>query len=152
MLFGVSSLDKNINLATSIILFGVLGVLHGVTRPFKIIYKSYQELILIFNLQTLYALSLCSKDGNNITIVNIMIIMAALQFILIISYHGITYVSDGLIRKRIQLSANKLTEWITRLHSKSQPQQFQLQGSIRDNIPEVAFNYHEYREPLVGQD
>ena len=152
VLFGVSSLDKNINLATSIILFGVLGVLHGVTRPFKVIYKSYQELILIFNLQTLYALSLYSKDGNNITIVNIMIIMAALQFISIISYHGITYVSDGLIRKRIQLSVNKLTEWITSLHSKSQPQQFQLQGSIRDNIPEVAFNYHEYREPLVGQD
>ena len=81
-----------------------------------------------------------------------MIIMAALQFTLIISYHIITYVSDGLIRKRIQLSTNKLTKWMKRLQSKPQPQQFQLQDDIRDSIPEVAFNYHEYREPLVGQD
>ena len=35
---------------------------------------------------------------------------------------------------------------------KSQPQQFQLHNSICDKIPEVAYNYCEYREPLVGQD
>ena len=152
VLFGISSLDRNINLATSIIMFGVLGVIHGVTRPFKSIYKSYQELIIIFNLQALYAMSLYSKNANDATIVNLMIIMAALQFTLIISYHIITYVSDGLIRKRIQLSTNKLTKWMKRLQSKPQPQQFQLQDDISHSIPEVAFNYHEYREPLVGQD
>ena len=81
-----------------------------------------------------------------------MIILAALQFTLIISYHVITYVSDGLIRERILVSVNKVTKWINRLHNKPQPQQFQLQDNIRDTIPEVAFNYHEYREPLVGQD
>ena len=57
----------------------------------------------------------------------------------------------GVIRNKIQLSVNPVIGWITRLR-KPQPQQFQLQDNIRDNIPEVAFNYHEYREPLVGQD
>ena len=58
----------------------------------------------------------------------------------------------GVIRNKIQLSVSTLTGWITRLHNKSQPQQFQLQDNIRDNIPEVAFNYREYREPLVGHN
>ena len=31
-------------------------------------------------------------------------------------------------------------------------QRFQLQDIIRDNIPEVALNYCEYREPLVDVD
>ena len=31
-------------------------------------------------------------------------------------------------------------------------QHFQLQDIIRDNIPEVAFNYCEYCEPLVDVD
>ena len=65
----------------------------------------------------------------------------------------ITYVCGGVIRNKIQLSVNTLTGWITGLHKKSQPQQFQFQDNIRDNmyvyIPEVAF---ELREPLVGQD
>ena len=80
-----------------------------------------------------------------------MITMAAFHFSLIIVYHMITYVCGGVIKNKILLSANTLTKWITRLRSK-QPQQFQLQDNIRNNIPEVAFNYREYREPLVGMD
>ena len=58
----------------------------------------------------------------------------------------------GVIRSKIQLMIRALTRWVTRLHYKSQHQQFQLQDSVRDNIPEVAFKFHEFHEPLVGQD
>ena len=61
----------------------------------------------------------------------------------------ITYVYGGVIRNRIQLSTNTLTGWITRLKNRTHTQQFQLQDN---NIPEVAFNYCEYCEPLVGVD
>ena len=147
--FGISSLDRNINIAISMILLSIIIGLHGVMRPFKIKYKNYQELLLFFNLHGLYV-SL-SYTGSQGTTVNIMITMAAFHFSLIIVYHMITYVCGGVIKNKILLSANTLTKWITRLRSK-QPQQFQLQDNICDNIPEVAFNYHEYREPLVGMD
>ena len=58
----------------------------------------------------------------------------------------------GVIRDNIQLSVNALTGWITRLRNKSQNQQFELQYVIRNRIPEVTYNYCEFREPLLGQD
>ena len=148
--FGLSSLDRNINLATSAVLLGVLGGISGATSPFKNKYKNFQELMFIFNLQGLYIMSLYNQSALNMTIINTMITMAAVHFIFIMTYHIITYVHGGVIRNKIQLSVSALTRWITRLHDKSQPQQFQLQDNIRDNIPEVAFNYREYREPLIG--
>ena len=148
--FGVSLLDRDMNLTVSIILFGILGGIHGIVRPFKVKYKNYQELILIINFQGLYAILLYNQEfkASNITAVNVMISMTAVQFALIFTYHIIMYICDEAIRPKIQL----LVEWITRSFKKSQPQHFQLQDNIRSNIPEVAFNYHEYREPLVGVD
>ena len=152
-LFGMSSLDRKINVAVSIIVFGIIIGIHGTIQPFKMKYKNYQELVLFLNLQGLYVMSLYDQGTTNATIVNIMITMAIIHFTFIITYHIITYVRGGIIQNTIQLSVNLFKKWITcRLYKRSQPQQFQLQDSIRDNIPEVAFNYREYREPLVGQD
>ena len=81
-----------------------------------------------------------------------MVTMVAIQFLYIIAYQFITYVHGGVIRSKMHLSVNILKGWVTRLHNRSQHQEFQLQNRIRDNIPEVAFNYDEYREPLVGCD
>ena len=86
------------------------------------------------------------------TVVNIAVTLAAVHFSFIIVYHMITYVHRGVIRNKIQLSVNTFTGWITRLSNKTHAQQFELEDNIRDNIPEVTFNYCEYREPLVGVD
>ena len=150
--FGLSSLDKNTNLTAGAVLLGILGGITGAISPFKNKYKNFQELVFIFNLQGLYIMSLYNRSSVDMTIINTMITMAAVHFIFIITYHIITYVYGGVIRNKIQLSINTLIGWITRFHNKSQDQQFQLHDDLRINIPEVAFNYHEYREPLVGQD
>ena len=150
--FGISSLDRNISFTVSIILLGILVGMHGIIQPFKMKCKNYQELVLLLNLQALYAILSSYQDSNNLTMVTIMISMAVIQFTFIITYHMITYVCGGVIRNKIQSSIDTFTGWITRLHKKSQPQRFQLQNNIRDNIPEVAFKYHEFREPLLDQD
>ena len=152
MFFGISSLDRNINIAISILLLSAIIGLHGVMQPFKIKYKNYQELLLFFNLHGLYVSLLYSQDIANSTAINVAITVSAIYFSFVIVYHMITYVCGGVIRNKIQLSVNTLTEWITRLNNKTHIQHFQLQDNIRDNIPEVAFNYREYREPLVGVD
>ena len=152
VLFGISSLDRNINIAISILLLSVIIGLHGVMQPLKIKHKNYQEMLLLFNLQGLYVSLLYSQGIANSTAVNVAITVAAVYFCFIIVYHMITYVYGGVIRNKIQLSINTLTRWITRLNNKTHTQHFQLQDNIRDNIPEVSFNYREYREPLVGVD
>ena len=156
VLFGISTFDKNINLTVSIMLFRILEGIHGVIRPFKNKYKSCQELLVILNLQVIYTISLYSQDDNILTVVNIMITIAAFQFIFIVTYHIITYACAGVIRSKIQLSRNMLARWITRLHNKLQNQQFELQDNMRNNIfvymPEATFDCHDYHEPLVGLD
>ena len=151
LFFGISSLDKNVNLTVSIILFSIVGGIHGIACPFKRKYKNHQELALILNLQVLYAISQYSQDINT-TAVNVMVAIAAVHFTLIIIYHMITYMHGGVIRNKIQLSISNFTTWVTRLHHKSQPQKFKLQDNIRDNIPEVAFNFRDHREPLIGKE
>ena len=142
---GISSLDRNINIVISILLLSVIIGLHGMMRPLKVKHKNYQEMLLFFNLHGLYVSLLYSQDNANSTSINVAITLAAVQFSFIIVYHVITYVYGGVIRKKIQLSINTLTGWITRLKNRTHTQQFQLQDNVRDSIPEVAFNYCEYR-------
>ena len=149
ILFGLSSLDKNINLMVSGICLGIIGGISGFLHPFKRKAKNIQELIFILNLQGLFIISLHS---NNSTAVNVLIILAAVHFIFIITYHIITYMFGGVIRDKIQLSVNTLSEWIKGSLNKSPHQQFELQDVLHNKIPEVIYKYYEFREPLLCQD
>ena len=144
-LFGVSLLDRSINLTIIIMPFGILGGLHGIFRPFKSKYKSYLELIFILNLQVLCTILLYDEDVNNLMVVNIMIIMAAFQFTLIITYHIITYTRGGMMRIWIKMGLSKMIKWITKSHY----QKFLFHDS---NILKADFNCRDYQEPLVDQD
>ena len=93
MLFGVSSLDRNTNVAISIIVFSAIIGLHGTVRPFKNKYKNYQEMLLFLNLQVLYVISLYDQGNTNNAVTNTVIItMAAVHFTCIITYYIVTYV------------------------------------------------------------
>ena len=128
LFFGLSSLDRNINLIVSAILLTIFAGLCGLSQPFKNKVKHYQELILIFNLHGLYVISF---DNNSSTAVNITITLAAVHFTLIITYHIVTYMFGRVIRDKIQLSVNALTGWIIRLYNKRlQHQQFQTTYGI----------------------
>ena len=149
--FGISALSRNVNLALGIVLLSIIVAIHGIMCPYKSAVKNLQELLYLFNLQTLYAISLYSRDVNNMIAVNVLIIMATLQFCVVFMYHMITYMCDGLIRKKIQVSVRTLIKCISR---PSHDQQLELNDNLnhRSRIPEVTYNYHEYREPLICQD
>ena len=147
--FGLSSMDRDINLIVSAVVLASVGGICGITRPFKSKAKNYQELFLVFNLHGLCVITLHS---DNSTVVNTLIILSAVHFIFIIIYHIITYMFGGVIRNKIQLSVTTLIGLINRLYKKSQHQHLELQNILRDRIPEVTYNYYEFREPLVAED
>ena len=148
--FGLSSLDRDINLIVGAILLAIFSGICGVMQPYKSKVKNYQELILIFNLHALYVISLHS---HNLMVINTIIIVVAVHFIFIITYHITTYMFGGVIRNKVQSSVTTFIGWITRLCNNSQHKEYQLLHFTRENIPEFILNaYHEYREPLVGQD
>ena len=89
--YGISALDKSLNLTIGSIILSVLIGLHGVVHPFTNNFRNYQEIFYMINLQILYIMTLSDYQGT--TTVNIMVTVAAVQFIFIIIYHIITYLA-----------------------------------------------------------
>ena len=144
--YGISVLDKSVNLTIGSIILSVLIGLHGVVHPFTNNFRNYQETFCMINLQILYIMTLSDYQGT--TTVNIMVTVAAVQFIIIIIYHIITYSYSGVIRIKINHFTNTVTTWIRKLNK---PSNVDLQLHNIE-IPEVTYNYREFREPLIGQD
>ena len=147
--FGISALNRNINLTLGIVLISTMIGIHGMMCPYKSTIQNLQELLYLFNLQALYTITLYSRDATNMTAVNILIVTAAVQFSIIFIYHIITYMCNGMIRKKIQCTVSTLRGCISRAPDQ---QQYELGENLSSNIPEVTYNYQEYREPLVCQD
>ena len=144
--FGISALDKNTNLTIGSIILSVMIGLHGTVHPFKIKLKNYNEFLYIINLQILYILTL--SDYQGVTSVNVMVTVAAVQFTFIIIYHIITYSYSGVIRIKINHFINNVTTWIGKL---KKPSNIGLRLHNIE-IPEVTYNYREFRDSLIGQD
>ena len=110
--YGISYLERNVNLTISIILLSVIEGVHCAIKPFRNRVLNYQELFFVLNALWLYAYTLFSQNINMI-IVGIIITMAAVNFMIIIVYHVITYMCGGTIVNKTLKSINTLAEWIT---------------------------------------
>jgi len=148
LLFVVSSLDRNNNLVTGIIILIIVIGLHGTLRPFKNEIKNHQEKMFIMNILILFVLALYNHDTTNTTAVNVMIGLAVVQFIFIVIYHIVTYTLSGITRNKLQLYINTLAGL---MYNKLSVKQSRLDSSVKDKIP-MAVNYQEFREPLIIQD
>ena len=149
--FGLSSLNNDINLPISITILSINNVVHTCSKPFKSKVKNYQESLLILNLLVLYTFAVSSavNDINTIA-VNVMITITFTQFSLVVIHHIIVYGCSGVIKKRLlSLYHDVLAGLFSKSHKKSQDKQIEL---YHCNIPEVTYNYHEYQEPLIGQE
>ena len=145
LFFGLSSLSGEINLTAGIITLSIINIVHTSAKPFKNNIKNYQEFLLILNLIVLYTFALLSASNDiDATVVNAMIALAVAQFSLIVMYHTLTYACNT--KKRL---LSRCYNMLTRFYMKPKVQQIELYHS---NIPEVVYNYHEYQEPLIGQD
>ena len=139
---GISAFELKINLMIGNIIVAAICVITGIMHPFKYAFYNYQELLLLFNLQILY---IFVQHTSSMTAVNTVVAMAAVHFTLIVVYHFITYMCGGVIMNKMQQGVKTVLGWMV---TKSPTyQRFELA-----NVPEVSFNYREYREPLVAQD
>ena len=141
--FGLSALDRSINLTVGIILLTIIIAIHSSIVPFKENYQNLHETGYLLNLVVIYTFS---HDHYDIA-VNVMVTLAALQFLLIIIHHIIGNVCGGVIIKKLSIIIDSMVKWITR--SQNKPQQH---IELKNVPPDRTYNYQELREPLVGQD
>ena len=138
--YGISALDRNTNMMIGILIFGVMECMYGSNCPSKYKSKNYQELMLIFNLQSLFVVSLYTT--SNSIAVNTLVCIATVQFVISILYQKVLY------RMLKSTAFTKFSKYFT-LYSHTQPPRC---IELHNTIPEVAFNYKELREPLIDWD
>ena len=145
--FGISTLERNLNLAVGNILLSAIGFFQGYCNPYRVEQKNVNDILLLFNLLGFHTLLYYVKEDNKSIIVNIMITLSAVQFMFIIAYH---IVHGGVIRNKICLPIiGTLRKWIApSVQVQNQP--IELNDLLHCNIPDVTHRYHEYQEPLVA--
>ena len=141
--FGLSALDRNINLTVAIILLAAIFFIQRSLIPFKDNCKNLHEAAFLFNLLTIYTLS---YEQYN-TAINVMITIVALQFLLIIIYHMISNICGGVTLYKLKIFIETTMKWINRSQNKPQ-----YRIELNNTPPDKAYNYQKLREPLVSQD
>ena len=146
--FGLSGLNRNTNLMISSILIGTTACIHATLFPFKDMTKNIQELLMMMNLNCLFIYSLYTSSND--TTATVLIFVAFLQFSLIVINHVRVYL---LSIRSVNLAKMKLEDIFKNIfdYFKSPAPNNTDQDNLQ-LIPEVAYNFREFREPLIGQD
>ena len=150
--FGLSGLNRNTNLMISSMLIGTTACIHGTLFPFKNKAKNIQELLMLLNLNCLFIYSLYTSS-NDIA-VTILLFLAFLQFLIIVINHIRLYL---LSIRSVNLAKMKLDTIFKNIfgYFRNPAPNNNNNADGRGNlglIPEVAYNFREFREPLIGQD
>ena len=141
--FGLSALNRNINLTISIILLALIIIMQRSFIPFKNNYKNLLETGFLLNLLVIYTLS----HGQYDVAVNIMMTLVALKFLLIIINHVISNICAGVIMYKLKnVIISVAVKWIAKPQNETQNIQ------LNNTPPDKTYNCQELREPLVEQD
>ena len=147
--YGISALDRNTNMMIGILILGVVECVHGMFGPYKSKVNNRSELLLIFNLHALFVASWYTT--TNSIAVNTLVIVAIVYFFMFTCYHIKLYRKVIDIPIFVTLSTKLKLEKCFR-YMQSQQLINQTNIELCTPAPEVAYNYKEFREPLIGQD
>ena len=142
VLLSMSSLRSSANVTISSLL---LCIIVGACCPYKKGTKNVGELVFYINLVGLYIFTLYGHD-DTMTAINIIITLSGVHFAIILIYHIMTYLCGGVMKSRVQIFMIVMMEWINKRY---EDEELELQ-IYSSNIPDVTYNYREYRELLVG--
>ena len=142
--FGLSALERDTNLMISSILLGVIICLQKVF-PFTEKINNIIEMLSLLNLQIIFVIAYFMTIND--ILINVTVSLVMLQIICIILLHIKTLVCGGTNFSETMVI--KVGKWLS--HFRKQ----QSQGrpiELANAVPEVKYNYKEFREPLIGQD
>ena len=131
---------------------GIVLCVHGALHPFKSKYKNFQELLVLLNILGLYVTALYSDNESNrykMLITRLLIITVLVYFIGLIFCHCVMLKCGDTIKQQAIKMKGRLTKVIGIKQTTSGLIHIEL---LRSKIPDVAFNYKEFQEPLIALD
>ena len=142
LFYEISALDRNTNMMIGILILGIMECVHGTYGFYKSKVKNCQDLLLVFNLHALFAVSLYTT--SNSIAVNTLVGIAMIQFLIFTLYQM------AWCRSAINVVLLTLPKYFSFMKSDATITQLDLQ--LLNPVPDVAYNYKEFQEPLIGQD
>ena len=145
LLFVFYSFHTQMKLIMSTLVLFFFSICFGYAYPNRNKFVNIHELTLLLNLTIIYAMSYQSSNEIFSAVTNILIAIALTQSCLVIFVHIFVYIFhyDFIAILKVCV-ANKLERFNKTSRSTSQ------YASL--NIPDLAFNYTEYRDGLVSDD
>ena len=153
-IFGLSALSRNISLFSGTVLVVIVQCTHGIMQPFKCMFNNLQESLILLDLSVVYVTVLYSDDVNRfhkLHIIKILIITVLVYFILFIFCHCVMLLYGDVIMKRASKIKQVLIKMITVKLKQTCSRSLHME-ELRSKIPDVAFNYKEFQEPLLELD
>ena len=147
--FGLSALSRRASLFCGAVLVRILLCTHGLVHPFKSRFKSIQESLVLLDLSAVYVTALYNEYENSKYIIRLLIITVLAYFIVLIFCHCIMLMYGDAIKGR----ANKIKQMLMKRIRRKQTCSESLQlEELSAKIPDVTFNYEQFREPLIAID
>ena len=152
--FGLSALSRSVSLFSGAVLAVMVLCTHGMVYPFKNRFKNFQEsrALVLLDLSAVYVTALYNEYENSkykLFIIRLLIITVLAYFIVLIFCHCIMSMYGEAIKRRASRIKQMLMKRIKRKQTYSESLQLEY---LRSKIPDVAFNYKEFREPLIALD
>ena len=150
--FGLSALSRSVSLFIGAVLVGILLCTHGIVQPSKSRFINFQESLVLLDLSAVYVTALYNEYDNSkykLFIIRLLIITVLAYFIVLIFCQCIMLMCGDAIKGR----ANKIKQVLMKKITREQTHLGSLQlEQLKSKIPDVAFNYKEFREPLIAID
>ena len=151
IIFGLSALDRNTNLTISVILLGTLIWLTERFSPFKNQANNILEALYMLNLLALFTVALHTTANKHTVgiIINLLISLAIFKLACIITIHVKNLCNANIKGCDCSKMTKKFSSYFGKLTGANNPPK---SIELINPVPVVAYNYKEFREPLIGQD
>ena len=126
---------------------GALLCIQGIIRPFQRGFKNIQESLFLLNFLLVYVFA-GHRDYNDSSnaIVEYLILTVLLYFILFIFYACLITLCGRKIEQ-----IRSVLDVVYNIWKKKEKKSLELtKPALSSEVPDVTFNYKEYREPLVA--
>ena len=153
--FGLSALDRSVSLFSGTVLAAVVLYVHCIVYPFKSRSKNFQESLVLLDLSAVYVTALYNEYESStykLFIIRLLIVTVLAYFIVLIFCHCIMLLYGDAIKRRVY-NIKHYKQMLMKRIKRKQTHSGSLQlEQLSSKIPDVAFNYSEFREPLVALD
>ena len=149
--FGLSALDKSLNVMLSILLLGKLLWLNEKLSPYKRKGNALMEKLFLLNLFVMFIINISQYDTVNNIMISVLISLAMLQLLCIVILHFKTLLIETFPKYEIMFDFNRVSLQVSKYFRNFKGRKgLRHDLELTNPVPEKTYNYEEFQEPLVG--